>query len=309
MAIDWEQTFRDWSKPSSDYEAETQENALRMVKDAVCAYKPLDCRSITFIPQGSYHNNTNVREERDVDICVCCTNPYFVDFGRANYGSVQGQVDASYTFYDFKNDVEAALKQKFGTDGYTRGSKAFNVHPNSYRVHADVVAALEYREYLPGALNPATNLYVATYTEPTGTKFICDGSYKPIVNWPEQHHDQGVLKNIRTGSRFKFMVRALKRLKFYMAGQGKPSLESFPSYLIECLVYRAADPSFAGDSYYENMKSVLANAIVGTVEAKNSSDWREVNEKKLLFSADQPWTVTQAHDFCIAAWLTVGFGQ
>ena len=232
---------------------------------------------------------------------------FFVDFSRANYGSVEGQIDASYTFYDFKNDVEAALKKKFGADGYKRSSKAFNVHPNDYRVHADVVAALEYREYLPSAVNPATNLAVATYTEPTGTKFICDGSYKSIVNWPEQHYDQGVLKNIRTGSRFKFIVRALKRLKFYMAAHGRPSVESFPSYLIECLVYRAPDAYFKGDSYYQNLKSVLAHAIAGTMDAEKYSSWQEVNENKLLFSADQSWTVKDAHDFCLAAWLTVGF--
>ena len=94
MAIDWEQTFRNWSKPSSDNEAEKQENALKMVKDAICEYAPLDCHAIKFIPQGFYHNNTNVRPESDVDICVCCTVPYFTDFTSANYGSVEGEVDS-----------------------------------------------------------------------------------------------------------------------------------------------------------------------------------------------------------------------
>jgi len=247
LAIDWEETFRKWSKPSSDNEAEMQENALRMVKDAVCAYTPLDCRAIKFIPQGSYHNNTNVRQESDVDICVCCTLPYYTDFTLANYSSVKGEGDSPYSYFDFKNDVEAALKEKFGSEGYKRGSKAFNVHPNGYRVHADVVAALKYREYVYSAPDPFTNIPFASYTHPTGTKFICDTSWKAIVNWPEQHHDNGVAKNIRTGNRFKYIVRALKRLKFYMAQNGKPKMESVPSYLIECLVYCAYNFSFANE--------------------------------------------------------------
>jgi hypothetical protein len=309
LAIDWEQTFRNWSKPSSDDEADRQENALRMVKDAISAYEPLDCHSIKFIPQGSYHNNTNVRQESDVDICVCCASSYFVDFSQANYGWVQGEIDSPYTFFDFKNDVEAALKKKFGTDGYARGSKAFNVHPNGYRVHADVVAAFEYREYLPGRIDPVTGLAAASYTLPEGTKFICDTSFKSVINWPEQHHDKGVSKNLRTGNRFKYIVRALKRLKYYMAENGKPDLKDFPSYLIECLVYCVPDSYLEGDSYYDNVHTVLAHAISGTIKIEDCCDWKEVNEKKTLFGAGQPWTHKEACDFCVAAWNTVGFGK
>lgn len=279
-----------------------------MVRDAIGAHTPLDSHAIKFLQQGSYYNNTNVRQESDVDICVCCTLPFFTDFTNANYISVQGQTNSPYSYFDFKNDVELALREKFGTDGYSRGAKAFNVHPNGYRTHADVVAALEYREYLYGTPDPFTNAPLASYTMPTGTKFLCDTSCKAIVNWPDQHHDNGVAKNARTGNRYKYIVRALKRLKLYMVENGKPNMKSVPSYLIECLVYCAQDFSFGSESYYENMKSVLANAIVGTGEDENCKSWKEVNEKKLLFGASQPWTRQTANDFCIQAWLTVGFG-
>ena len=141
-----------------------------------------------------------MRQESDVDICVCCTNPFFVDFTQAKYGSVQGQIDPTYTFDDFKNDVEAALKQKCGTDGYKRGSKAFNVHPNGYRVHADVVAALEYREYLRGEVNPATGVAVATYTKPTGAKFICDSSYPKVAGYFRSLSSQNCSFSLRHGN-------------------------------------------------------------------------------------------------------------
>jgi|HubBroStandDraft_6_1064221.scaffolds.fasta_scaffold2372913_1 hypothetical protein len=79
-----------------------------MVRDAVDSYKTLSDRGVRFIPQGSYHNNTNVRQESDVDICVCCTSTYFVDFGSADYGSVSGQIGSPYTFRELQG-VEVGL--------------------------------------------------------------------------------------------------------------------------------------------------------------------------------------------------------
>jgi hypothetical protein len=307
LAIDWEQTFRDWSKPSSDNEAEKQENALGMVKDAIDAYERLEAHAIRFIPQGSYHNNTNVRQESDVDICVCCTVPFFTDFTKANYGSVEGQVDSAYSYQSFKNDVEAALKAKFGEAGYSRGDKAFDVHPNTYRVHADVVAAFEYREYLRSPANPLTGKSVAIYTQPTGIRFITDKEQRVIVNWPEQHYANGIAKNVLTGNRFKYIVRALKRLKYYMAENGKPEMASVPSYLIECLVYSSPPYALEDDSYYENVKCVLAHGIAGTKQLETCSDWQQVHEKNPLFGSGQPWSRATAYEFCIQAWLTIGF--
>ena len=181
------------------------------------------------------------------------------------------------------------------------------MHPNGYRVHADVVAALEYREYLYSVPDPITGVKIASYTQPVGTKFICNTTWKTIINWPDQHHDNGVAKNVRTGNRFKYIVRALKRMKFYMAENGKPNMKSVPSYLIECLAYCANDYSFSGDSYSENVKRVLAHIIVGTGKENSCGNWKEVNEKKLLFDIGQPWTQQNAYDFCMQAWLTVGF--
>lgn len=85
-------------------------------------------------------------------------------------------------------------------DSVTRGNKAFDLHSNSYRVDADVVACFEHRRYNKDG----------TYTK--GTQFTTkDG--KTIVNFPEQHYANGVSKNNATGRRYKRVVRILKRLK------------------------------------------------------------------------------------------------
>lgn len=115
MATDWEQTFRNWSKPSSDDECEKQANVERMIGDAIRASESLKQRNIGIIPQGSYRNNANVRQESDVDICVCCMDPFFTDYAFADHGQAEtGNVDSPYSYATFKNGVQAALEAKFG---------------------------------------------------------------------------------------------------------------------------------------------------------------------------------------------------
>jgi len=173
MARDWKAVFETWTRPASDTEAEKQANAERMIRDAVREYAPLNGRDIKVIAQGSYRNNTNVRAESDVDICVCCTEPFFYDYTFSDYTPQESNVIAHpYLFSEFKNDVEAALVKKFGRAGVFRGTKAFDVHANTYRVDADVVAAFAHRRYQKKIYNfMLGGGYVYPYTEPTRSFF------------------------------------------------------------------------------------------------------------------------------------------
>jgi hypothetical protein len=307
LAIDWEQTFRNWSKPSSDTEAEKQDNACRMVSDAISEYKPLNVHQVRVITQGSYRNNTNVRQESDVDICVYCTDVFFDDYTFADYeSSATGNTVSPYSFSAFKSDVQAALKIKFGADGVTRGNKAFDVHPTGYRVDADVVAAFAYRRYEKSEYNPILGRNLPKYVQPVGTKFISDTG-STIINWPEQHYANGAAKNGRTGNRFKYIVRALKRLKYYMIEKKIAGMQSIPSYLIECMVYNVPDSLLDGDSYEQNVRDVIGSAYNAANTEETRKKLREVNELKYLFHSSQPWTHQQAIGFAQAAWSTVGF--
>jgi hypothetical protein len=302
VATDWEQMFRNWSKPSSDDECEKQENAERIVGDAIRASDSLKTRTIKIIPQGSYRNNTNVRQESDVDICVCCMEPFFDDYEFADYNRAEsGVVAASYTYAQFKNEVQLALETRFGRAGVARGDKAFDVHANSYRVDADVVPAFACRLYTKKEFNFG---HLPSYLTPEGTRFISD-SNSIITNWPEQHYANGVAKNKRTGGRFKLIVRAVKRLKFYLIDKGVDRCDPVPSYLIECLLYNVPDTTFAADSYKDIVQNALLGCFTATKPDGNYANWLEVNEIKYLFRDYQPWSRQQAYDFVLAAWYYV----
>ncbi|MFZ3339767.1 MAG: nucleotidyltransferase [Terriglobales bacterium] len=311
MARDWKAIFDTWTKPASDGEALRQANAEGMIRDALRDYDPLRVRSIKVIAQGSYRNNTNVRAESDVDICVCCMEPFFYDYTFADYTMQESNVVAApYIFSEFKNDVEAALVKKFGRAGVFRGTKAFDVHANTYRVDADVVAAFAHRRYQKKIHNlMLVASYIYPYTEPEGTQFVPDGGGSAIVNWPEQHYSNGVAKNKATGYRFKSVVRALKNLKYEMEALGdaaqKRAAKEAPSYLVECLVYNVEN--LDGNSYYDTVRNVIIVAYDATKAGEICKGWLEVNRMKWLFHPMQPWTREQANAFLLEAWRYAEF--
>jgi len=300
MGIDWEDTFRSWSKPSSDTEATKMENAESMIRNAIRECPALARRDIQVFPQGSYRNNTNVKKDSDVDICVRCMDTCGTDFSHAPMATPEslGLIPATYLYPQFKNEVEAALVKKFGRAGATRGRKAFDVHANGYRVDADVVAVIEHRLYYRDRRGQ-----IGYHS---GTAFYPDDGGE-IVNWPHQHYESGVRKNKATGNRFKFITRALKRLRYRMEDAGIEAAKPISSYFIECLVWNAPDHCFGHAAYYNDMHEVLAHLFNNIRSDEPCSKWTEVNEIKFLFHWTQPWSRQQGFNFVSAAWHFVGF--
>jgi hypothetical protein len=257
-------------------------------------------RTIEVFAQGSYRNNTNVRQDSDVDICVRCTDTCFNDFSQVPGLTLQGagMQPATYDYPQFKNEVGAALVAKFGGKGVTRGSKAFDVHPTSYRVEADVVAVFEHRDWFRD--------WQGRLTHRTGTGFEPDSGGR-ITNWPQQHYDNGVAKNRATGNRFKYITRVIKRLRNRMNSEGIAAAKPIPSYLIECLVYNAPNDSLGNASYVNDVRFVLAHLFNNLGADATCSEWLEVNDIKYLFHWSQPWNRQQAFDFVSAAWNYLGF--
>lgn len=286
MAVDWEETFRNWSKPSSDTESEKAKNAERMIRDAIKNSEALSQHKITIFAQGSYKNNTNVRKDSDVDICVRCDELICPDYSHTQSMNNQkaGLSQATYNYRDFKNDLEKALVKKFGRNSITRGNKAFDVHENTYRINADVVPTLIRRLYYEDG----------TYRE--GTQIRTDDGTK-INNWPQQHYDNGINKNNRTDKRFKCIVRGVKRLRVSMEERGIKSAAPIPSFLVECLVYLVPDTCFSDSSYKTNVE----NCIIYLHDNIDQAKWTEINGIKYLFHVAQKWSKSEVKAFLHSA--------
>lgn len=73
-----EDQLKEMTKPSSDSEEQRMENATRMVREALANNGTIiKAGEYDIFPQGSYANNTNIRNDSDVDINVCYTGAFF----------------------------------------------------------------------------------------------------------------------------------------------------------------------------------------------------------------------------------------
>lgn len=297
MAIsrDWEAQFREWAKPPGKTEQSRCDNAVSAIRNAIKASQKLRVRGVSAFAQGSYRNNTNVRRDSDVDVGILCTDTFFYDLPEGTTAENFDISPASYHFEQFKNEVEEALVGYFGRAAVKRGNKAFDVHETSYHVEADVAPFFEHRRY-------------QTYGEPLkGVELRTDQEKRRIINWPEQHYDNGVTKNTQTGTRFKSIVRVLKALSSEMTQQGIQAGD-IPGFLIECLVWNVPNGRFQNSTYTADVKGALVFLYEHTKTDEVCSEWGEVSELKYLFRSTQKWTREQANAFTVAAWNYAGLG-
>ena len=66
----WNERFEHWEKPASETEESQIKRSAAMVQRALDNNSWLVREGVQVRPQGSYHNNTNVRQDSDMDLCA-----------------------------------------------------------------------------------------------------------------------------------------------------------------------------------------------------------------------------------------------
>lgn len=292
--MSWEDTFKSWGAPPGETEKQKMENAEIAIRKAVKANTRLASMDISIIRQGSYRSRTNVKQDSDVDICVCLNSTFFPTYPAGKTREHYGNSAGSITFSDFRDLVHTALNGYFGSENITPGNKAFDIHSNSYRVDADVVAALAHHHYYGEG--------TVDYHQPTGIAFLTRNENKRIINWPHHTYENGKNKQDSTGERFRKMVRIVKRLRNKMQEERITAANDIGSFLIESMVWNAPDDHFNRPTYKEDVRAVLAYCFNETLSTGKHAELQEVNDLKDLFGSHQPWTLEKAHNFFSAAW-------
>ncbi len=284
-----------YASPVGESEAERCERAERMIRNAINNHGVFPAgiaEKIEVLAQGSFRNGTNISTESDVDVAICCTEPFFPDYSQAGgRGAVVfGNYDHPYNYPKFKQDVTNALLSAFGANEVdTTGKKSIKIKPNSGRVAADAVPSFEFRQYQSDG----------TYWR--GTRFISSDG-KVITNWPRHHAHFSTEKNKNTSYRYKKVVRVLKSLRGHFTG----SAADTPSFLIESMVWNVDNSMFGQDTLLQDCRTVLDWLIIRLTESQYAQNMREANMIKPLFSTEQPWTVDGAIAFVLAARKDLG---
>ncbi|GAB3890182.1 hypothetical protein GCM10029964_061280 [Kibdelosporangium lantanae] len=189
----------------------------------------------------------------------------------------------------------ATLRERYFAD---QGSKCIDIHDwdSLLRVPADVVAALEYRQYRDfPAIGPED------YEEGV---FFHDGSGRAIINFPKQHLANGANKDRACGGQFKPMVRLFKnaRLRCELLPERAKKMtkvqevKEMPSYFVECLVYNIPNKVIAQPitAAYQDCLAWLEQNV------KKSHKFLCVNGITDLFGKHHSWKIKQAKDFVSA---------
>ncbi len=283
-----EQTLQSWTAPLSKSEEERAENAIRMIKSAIDANADLRSMDIEVFTQGSFANNTNVRTDSDVDVCIMLKSTFFYDLPEGKVAADYGISPGTITFKRFRELVKKALQDKFGSSYVIDGNKSLKIRENTYHVQADVVPAFQYRRYTTA---------VGRYFE--GIMFYAkDGS--KVTNYPKVHLKNGREKNKDTNNQYKALVRIMKHIKNNMVDDNKTDGDVITSFLVECLVWNIPNSIITGFSTWADTVKQGIAYLYNAIDRNEHQDWGEVSELLYLFRG-RKWIDTDVKKWLLIA--------
>lgn len=287
--------------PASDSEEDRMDNATRRVKGALRYNSIIDESNIEIFAQGSYANNTNIRNNSDVDINVCYTGCFYYDIPSGTRKEDYGlYLPSDYHFPDFKNDVERVLVNAFGRDHVKRKNKCLHISGYSNNVDIDVVPTMLYRKYI----YPLNSQYIE------GVKLLSDNG-ESVINYPIQHLANGRKHNLDTKERYKKLVRIVKRIHLNMENEGFYHNPNITSFLLECMVCLLPNSVYCLDYDSYSWNTILKSALIhwhnGTAFSfSNWITWLEVSQQlKLMYG--HKWSYEDVNDFVNKMWIYLGY--
>jgi len=295
MSIIWENKFSTWCKPASDSEEQKLENAQQLIRNALNSDNNLQSLNYEVFGQGSYANNTNVRLNSDIDLNVRLFSTFYYNLPDNKVKEDFNIAPSSYTFSDYKNAIQTALSNYFGSQSIVRKNKCIKVLGNTTRIEADVVPTFEHRRYADNG----------TYI--SGCELLSDSGIR-VINWPKQHIENGITKNTNTQRRFKRTVRIFKKLKIDLKENNISISDNVLSFLIECLVWNVPNQKFNDTvTWISRIKESIVFLYNALKDNETSKDWGEVSELLYLFHNGRKWTRNDAIDFLEKVWNHVGY--
>ncbi len=272
-------------------------NTYAVVKNALeDRAAPYSGQDFTTYLQGSYSNDTNVYRDSDVDVVIQLNSTFYHDaylLEASQFSEFQKSfANATYSYAQFKLDVAAWLKTKFG-DTVRPGKKAIFIPAGGGRRDCDVLPAAQYRYYYR-----FKGMHDQNYAE--GICFwLPDGTQ--IVNFPKQHCDNCTAKHQATNQWFKPTVRILKNMRNYLVDLNQLQDGLAPSYFIEGLLHNVSNDKFGksyDDTFVEAFNYLIqtdrsnfkcANGIHSLLADNSHVSWPPVNCQTYLDALRVLW--------------------
>jgi hypothetical protein len=296
----WNERLEHWECPASNSEEAIIERAATMVRGALSRNAWLTSEGVQIEPQGSYYNNTNVRQESDIDLRA--THPgIYIKYGLTvvpDYAyRTLGYFGTGSTYADLlarmRREITFELGREFGAVNVdASGKKAIKVRgaPGT-RAPVDVVPCFRLHYVLWDANSQR-------YWTIPGVA-ILDQELQWTFSYPDQHHRHGIDKRANTQLRFKKIVRMLKRLRDELVDTGALTSKEVSSFLVESLVHGVEDPYFTveQDDRYDRLLRIVVRMRAQVHDAQCHSAALEINGINPLFLATDPARIVSAKKF------------
>lgn len=295
-----EETLQSWTTPLSGTEEQRAENTINMITTAINESDDLKQMDIEVFVQGSFANNTNVRSDSDVDVCVMLKDTFHTEYPDGKKREDYGFTASDLSFQRYREMVKKALEAKFKTESAIDGNKSLKINENTYRVQADVVPAFQLRNY-----------YYHKSTDPNkyveGTWFVSKKG-EEVSNYPKVHIRNGIDKNNRTNRQYKQLVRIMKRIKNNMVDDKVTDGDKITSFLVECLVYIIPDRIITGYSTWTETVKQAIIYLYNEINEGRHQKWTEVSGTLYLFRG-RKWTDYDAKQWLKDAWNYLGYAR
>lgn len=286
-----------YSKPISNTEETRCKNAIQMISNALkdkgfneeeeiklsfadtYAYETRlkkGSREIKLLVQGSYANNTNVKVNSDVDVAVIQENVFNTTYRTGVTDENYGFISSNYRNDQYKKDIYDDLTSYFGQGNVKWNNKCLSIEGNSYRTDSDAVPARRNRDYR-GDYRIASENYIG------GIRIVPDKG-EPVINYPEQHIENGRDKNNATNRYFKKNVRIIKKIRYLMIDNQIGSASKVSSFMLESLLWNIPNYMFTTDSNYLDRFNKLLSYIKSN---SNLDTYKEANGIKPLCANDE----------------------
>lgn len=293
-----EETLRSWTAPLSDSEEKRAENTIKMIGSAIDSIDELKAMNIEVFTQGSFANNTNVRSDSDVDVCVMLKDTFHAEFPEGAKYSDYGFIVSGMTFQKYRGFVKRALQKKFGAEFVKEGNKSLKIDENTYHVKADVVPAFQFRNYsCMGSIDP--DKYVEGI-------WLVSKNGKGVANYPEEHKQNGISKNNDTNYRYKKLIRIMKHIKTNMVDEHVADGNKITSFLVECLIWNVPNEKIKACNTWTDMVREAIRYLYLEMCDDRHYGWREVSEMLNLFTG-RKWTDKDVKIWLERAWIYLGF--
>jgi predicted nucleotidyltransferase len=288
-----EETLSNYCSTVSDTEKTRIENAKSMIKSAINDCSELNGLDYEIFEQGSYANNTNIRIESDIDICVMLKSTFYSEYPDGITDKDYGFTTGTIIYDEYRRRIISALYQKFGND-ITIDNKSIKIKSNSYRVNADVVIAFQYRNYrLLDSKNP--------YNFIEGIKFFSTKGNE-VINYPKRHIENSISKNKLTSWQYKKLVKIFKNIKSNMIDEKIINSDTVSSFLIEALIYKIPNDKIITLGSWDNRVRNAIYYLWNEFDKNQCNLWLEQSECIYLFHNDRKWTQEGTKDFLLKMW-------